>query len=208
MGRTQYLLWLSDPEMQNKDNTSLFDLPVLDLPSPMATPDCSSQEQYVTTYGDSCTCIQVPEKQQFVFIFIIYSITHQAYKPQFQYLYVKVFQVKVVPLIITYNTMKAHGGVKGVTTFLNLAPHGLEWSDTQFVALPTYPLYRQLCRSQSHSGHFRDENYFFTLKEIELQFIICPACRTVSTSNELSCLLPVVSSLTNTQIYLNACMTP
>ena len=62
MGRTQYLLWLSDPEMQNKDNTSLFGLPVLDLPSPMVTPGCSSQEQYVMTYGHSCICIQVPEK--------------------------------------------------------------------------------------------------------------------------------------------------
>jgi len=68
MGRTQYPLWLSDPEMRNKDNTSIFGLPVLDLPSPMATPGCSSQAQYVMTYGDSCTCIQVPEKKNFYFI--------------------------------------------------------------------------------------------------------------------------------------------
>jgi len=144
MGRKQYLLWLSDPEMQNKDNTSVFGLPVLDLPSPTATPACSSQAQYVMTYGDSCTCIQVPEKAQFVSYFIIYSITHQAHKPQFQYLYVKVFRVTVAPLLISYNTMKAHGKVGGVTTVLTLAPHGQEWSGSQPVALPTYPPDRKL----------------------------------------------------------------
>jgi len=50
-------------------------------------------------------------------------------------------------------------------------------------------------------------NNFLPLAEIEPNFITSSAYSTVSTSNELSCLLPVVSSLTNIQIYLNACMT-
>jgi len=62
MGRTQYLKWLSDPETRNKGNTSVFGLPLLDLPSPTATPGCRSQEQHVKTYGHSCIRIQVPEK--------------------------------------------------------------------------------------------------------------------------------------------------
>ena len=62
----------------------------------------------------------------------------------FQYLYLKVFRVTVVSLLISYNTMKEHGEIEGVTTFLTLAPHGQEWSDSQPVALPTYPPDRKL----------------------------------------------------------------
>jgi len=80
--------------------------------------------------------------------------------------------------------MKAHGEVGGVTTFLTLAPHGQEWSGSQSVALPTYPLGRKLCTPHSHSGHFTDENNFLPLMEMEMKFITCRACSTVSTSNE------------------------
>lgn len=79
--------------------------------------------------------------------------------------------VKVVPPVIKYNTMKVDGGVGGATTFLTLAPHGREWSGSQPVALPTYPLDRKLCSPQSHSGHFTDENNFLPLMEIAIKFI-------------------------------------
>lgn len=71
--------------------------------------------------------------------------------------------------------MKAHGEVGGVSTFLNLAPHGQQCSGSLPVALPTYPLDRKLCMPQSHSEHFMDENNFLPLMEIDLKVISCQA---------------------------------
>ena len=102
MGRTQYLLWLSDPEMRSKDKTSVFGLPVLDLPSPMATAGCSSQAQYVTTYGHSCTYIQVPEKHDLfpTLLSIALHIKHTNHK--FNICYELIFQLDAIEYLFVY----------------------------------------------------------------------------------------------------------
>jgi len=79
---------------------------------------------------------------------------------------VKVFRVIVVPLLISYNTMKAHGKVGGITTVLTLAPLGQEWSGSQPIALPTYPPDRKLYNLINKANlvhNFSLYVYFFSL---------------------------------------------